>query len=261
MNATLRHRRVPTVVLLLLCAAPLCAEAQDFVCWPIARGDTASSLARRLMGDAERAYSDRFQIRDPSRRMFVPKSQYQRLSTDWQVCVARGAVKTQLLAPAPAVVKSQLLAPAPVVTSAERSPDDVTFAMQIAIAVVLMLLTCSVVAGYVAARPIPPVMQRAGEAFISEFARPLIDPSSRVPPIAVRLRFVRRAQQLEISIAPGDGRRYPNLVDHKRNVEYDVRRVMRLLGSRFVVSDHLRAAGKWVVVRIRLADLRQAGVT
>jgi hypothetical protein len=249
MNAALRNRRVLTVVLLLLCAAPPGAEAQNFVCWPIVRGDTASGLALRLTGDADRAYSDAFQIRDPSRRMFVPKSHYQRLSTDWQVCVATGAVK------------SQRLAPAPVVVPAERSPDDVTFAVKIALAVFLMLLTCSAAAGYVAARSIPPVMQRAGEEFVSEFARPLIDPSSSAPPIAVRLRFVRHAQQLEISIAPGDGRRYPNLVDHKRNVEYDVNRVMRLLGSHFVVSDRLRAAGKWVVVRIRLADLRQAGVT
>jgi len=251
MNVTLRNRRVLTVVLLLFCAAP-CAEAQNFVCWPIARGDTASGLALRLTGDADRAYSDAFQIRDPSRRMFVPKSHYQRLSTDWQVCVATRAVKSQLLAPAPA---------AAAVTPAERSPDDVTFALKIALAVLSILLTGLAAAGYAAARSIPPVMQRAGEEFVSAFARPLIDPSSSVPPIAVRLRFVRHAQQLEISIAPGEGRRYPNLVDHKRNVEYDVNRVMRLLGSHFVVSDRLRAAGKWVVVRIRLADLRQAGVT
>jgi hypothetical protein len=115
------------------------------------------------------------------------------------------------------------------------------------------------VADQMAARRIPPVMQRAGEEFISAFARPLIDPSSRVPPIAVRMRFVSRAQQLEISIAPGEGRRYPNLVDHKRNVEYDVHRVIALLGTRVVVSDRLRATGKWVVVPIRLANPKQAG--
>src|SRR5262245_7170389 len=99
MNATLRNRHVPTAVLLLLCAAAPSADAQDFVCSPIVRGDTASSLALRLTGDAERAYSEIFQIRDPSRPMFVPKSQYQRLSTDWQACVVRGVIKSQLLAP------------------------------------------------------------------------------------------------------------------------------------------------------------------
>ena len=122
-----------------------------------------------------------------------------------------------------------------------------------------MLLICAAVAGLLAPRPIPPVMQRAGEEFVIAFARPLIDSSSGVSPIQARLRFIRRAQQLEISIAPGAGRRYPNLVDHKRNVEYDVNRVMRVLGTHFVMSDRLRAAGKWVVVPIRLADLKQTG--
>jgi hypothetical protein len=103
-------------------------------------------------------------------------------------------------------------------------------------------------------------MQRAGEQFVMAFARPLIDASSSAPPIEARLRFIRHAQRLEISIAPGAGRRYPNLVDHKRNMEYDVNRVMRSLGNHFVVSDDLRAAGKWVVVPIRLADVKQTGV-
>jgi hypothetical protein len=250
MHATLRNRRVLTVILLLLCAAPAGARAQDFVCWPIVRGDTASSLARRLTGDADRAYSDIFQIRDPSRRMFVPKSQYRRLHTDWQACVARGAVKIPVLAPPPAV--------APVVPVAPSSTGNASSG-PIAVAAFLMLLTGMALAVQAAPRPIPPAVRRAGDAFISEFARPLIDPSSTTAPIATRLRFVRRAQQLEISIAPGQGRRYPNLIDHKRNVEYDVVRVMRLLGSGFVVSDRLRAAGKWVVVRIRPADLKQAG--
>jgi len=39
-------------------------------------------------------------------------------------------------------------------------------------------------------------------------------------------------------------------------VEYDVNRVMRVLGNRFVVSDRLRASGKWVVVPIRLAGVK-----
>ena len=102
-------------------------------------------------------------------------------------------------------------------------------------------------------------IQRAGEQFVIAFARPLIDPSSSAPPIQVQLRFIRRVQQLEICIAPGAGRRYPNLVDHKSNVEYDVDRVMRALGNQFVMSDRLRAAGKWVVVPIRLADVKQTG--
>jgi len=42
-------------------------------------------------------------------------------------------------------------------------------------------------------------------------------------------------------------------------VEYDVNRVMRVLGNQYVKSDCLRAAGKWVVVPIRMADVKQTG--
>jgi hypothetical protein len=101
-------------------------------------------------------------------------------------------------------------------------------------------------------------LQHAGEQFVIAFTRPLIDPSSPEPPIKLRLRFVRRGGKLEISIAPNAGRRYPNLTDHKKNVEYDVSRVLRLLQSQ-VVLDGLRAEGPWVIVTIRLIDLQEAG--
>ena len=275
MDGTLRSRRFATVVLLLLCAAPICVEAQQFVCWPIVPGDTASGLARRLMGHSATAYGDSFQIRDPARQMFVPKSHYQRLSTDWQACVAIGPLKSTPLAYAPvvALAAAPIAPPGPALTSAppairstrpaaapsDGSQDDAVFIAKIASAVVLMLLTCAAVAVSLGPRPIPPVMQRAGNQFVIAFARPLIDSSSNAPPIQVRLRFVRRAQELEISIAPGPGRRYPNLIDHKKNMEYDVNRVMRVLGNHFVVSGRLRAVGKWVVVPIRLADVKQTG--
>jgi len=255
MDGTLRSRRLPMAVLLLLCAAPPGVYAQQFVCWPIARGDTAAGLSHRLTGDAAAAYSDAFQIRDPVRQLFVPKSQYRALSTRWQACVADKPVK-----PTPVVYShvAAAAAAAPVVTpQADASGDDVL--TKVASAAWVMLLMCAAVGITLVPNSIPPVLHRAGEKFIIAFARPLIDSSSRVPPIEVRLRFRRHARLLEISIAPGVGRRYPNLVDHKRNVEYDVHRVMRVLGNDFVVSDRLRAVGKWVVVSIREADVKQTG--
>jgi hypothetical protein len=227
------------------------------------------------MGNPAAAYSPAFQVRDPARQLFVPKSHYWRLSTQWQACVAIGpSVRSSLaytplvgsaapaLAPAvvpagpgiisaPLAISSALPAPA----LAAGSHDDYVFIATMTSAALLLLLTYAAI-DLRPPRSVPPLMQRAGEQFVIAFARPLIDPSSSVPPIQVQLRFIRRAQQLEISIAPGAGRRYPNLVDHKRNVEYDVNRVMRVLGNQFVVSDRLRAAGKWVVVPIRLADVK-----
>jgi hypothetical protein len=274
MPGTLCNRRLPALVLLLLCAAPLLAEAQQFVCSPIRRGDTASRLARRLTGNSAAAYSVAFQVRDPARQLFVPKSQYVRLSTHWEACVAIEPVTSTPLPYAP-VVASDLpaiapagpaMTPAPLAIASARpapalsvrSGDDFVFMAKMASAALFVLLIYAAVDWRTPA-PIPPLMQRAGEQFVIAFARPLVDPSSSVAPIQARLRFIRRAQQLEICIAPGAGRRYPNLVDHKRNVEYDVHRVMRVLGNQFVVSDRLRASGKWVIVPIRLADVKQTG--
>jgi hypothetical protein len=292
MERTLRNRRLPAVVLLLLCAAPPVADAQQFVCRPIVRGDTPSRLARQLTGKPAAVYSLAFQIRDPVRQMFVPKSQYRRgLDPHWQACVAQGPVKSLPLAYAPDVALAASavapvepditstplpVEPAPLASTSSAEPaitslmlpdpappggsqEHFVFVATISSAALLMLLIAAVVGGTLAARPIPPVMQRAGEEFVAAFARPLTDSSTGVPAIRARLRFIHRARQLEISIAPGVGRRYPNLVDHKSNVEYDVTRVMRILGPHFVVSDRLRAAGMWVVVRIRLADLKETG--
>jgi hypothetical protein len=240
-------------------------DAQHFVCWPIAAGETASSLARRLTGTAAAAYGFAFQIRDPARRMFVPKSHYQRLESDWQACVARGPVPDNLIAYAPVVELAESamvpdeLATAPLppavasgplaLARADRTPTDVPFAATIGAAFLLIVLL-SATAGFVAPRPIPPSVWRAGRNFVTVFARPLVDPSSEVPPIQAKLRFRRRKQRLEISIAPGPGRRYPNLADHRKNVEYDVDRVIRVLGN-CVLCNPPRAAGKWVVVTIR----------
>jgi len=268
MDGKLRHRRRPAAVLLfvLLCAAPPCAEAQQFVCRPIVRGDTVSRLALQLTGNARAAYTHAFQIRDPARQMFVPKSQYRRpLRTQWEACVATEPVDAPLASapnvaswaagarPAPAVIPAALTLPSapPLPGPSDRSPPSVALIATIGSAVVAMLLIGAGFSGSLTPHPIPADLQRAGEEFVVAFARPLIDSSSSVPPIQARLRFNPHAQQLEISIAPGNGRRYPNLVDHKRNVEYDVKRVMRIVGTHVVVSDRLRATGRWVVVPIR----------
>ena len=269
MTATLRSHRLPMVVFLVLCGASLRAEAQQFACWPIVRGDTASSLARRLTGTAANTYRDAFQIRDPTRQKFVPKSQYARLSTNWRACVARELLKsderTSALAPAAAPSTAPPAAPSAtsqVASSAVLSAVtqyDVGFAVTFGAAVSLMLLMISAVSSYAAGRPMPPALQRAGEDFLKAFATPLVDPTSAVPPIAGHLRFIRRKQRLEICIAPHGGRRYPNLADHKTNVVYDVHRVIGIMGAHRIVCDRLHAEGPWVVVSIRLTGPKEAG--
>jgi hypothetical protein len=253
-------------------------DAQQFVCWPIAAGDTVSSLARRLTGHASAAYGLSFQIRDPARRMFVPKSHYQRLQSDWQACVASAPVRRTPIAFAPVVElgrpamtpaiqtiapPSLALASAPSIARAPRTSSAAPLAGAIGAGVIVILLL-SAAAGPLARRPMPPSVRRAGEHFVTVFARPLVDPSSApsgtAPPIESKLRFLRRTQQLEIALAPGPGHRYPNLADHKNNVEYDIERVLGVLGH-FVLSSPPRAAGKWVVVTICPVDRTKQGTT
>jgi hypothetical protein len=262
MSVALRAPLVAVFFVLLLdvCSRPV--AAQQFACWPIVHGDTAFSLALRLTGTSTSLYSDRFQIRDPARRRFVPKSQYQRLSPHWQACVAREIRAARAPLPPPRPPAEQRLVAydlTPIPQPPPAAPLDLTLMWQVGATVSLVLFACAMIVKFVPDRAIPPDLQHAGEQFLAAFARPLIDPASATPPIRARLRFVRRAQQLEICIAPNVGRRYPNLSDHKTNVEYDVNRIAQLMRTHVVVREGLRAEGQWVVVPIRRADVNQAG--
>jgi len=270
--------RITTLAAAFVTIAPVGVLAQSLVCMPIVRGDSATSLARRLTGDPAKAYNHRFQIRDPARSVFVPKSRYERLSPHWQVCVApemlSGAAAQRPFSPRVVPSKIPVSRPAPPIvasvvaprTSAQPLPRsasryDLVGAARIGVAVSLLLFVVTMAVRLVPSPGPPPDLQRAGEAFVGAFVRPLIDPGSSGPPVQVRLRFIRRSEQLEIHFAPNHGRRYPNLLDHKRNVEYDVQRVLRLLGPEVVLGNPLRAQGNWVIVPIRLVARKQAGVS
>jgi hypothetical protein len=64
-----------------------------------------------------------------------------------------------------------------------------------------------------------------------------------------------------VLLAPRDGRRYPNLADHRKNVEYDVTRVLQLMKDPPFVQGEMYTQGRWVVVPFQLkANPGQAGV-
>ena len=176
----------------------------------------------------------------------MPKSRYELSSTHWYACVARELVERGHRS---AGSDRPLKRP---------SPYNATLAWQVGLGVSLMLHGLDGFK-YITHAPIPPALQRTGEQFVSAFARPLMDPSSGMPPIRARLRFVPHAEQLEIFIAPTAGRRYPTCRTTSRTWSTDINRVAQLLGTHVVVSDRLRAEGKWVVVPIRRVDLKQAG--
>ena len=74
-------------------------------------------------------------------------------------------------------------------------------------------------------------MKEFGERFVSEFEAPLFRYPARRPnvrdghPVRSRLRFSLRRERMEILLAPLNGRTYPNLSDHRKNLEYDIERV------------------------------------
>src|SRR5512134_3768715 len=103
-------------------------------------------------------------------------------------------------------------------------------------------------------------LQRFGERFVHEFARPMVRVRPSEPVVEARVRVRPHRAQVEVLLAPRAGRPYPNLVDHKQNVEYDVERVLRVLNDQRFVPGPLYAQGRWVVVPLQLqVNPKQAG--
>ena len=94
------------------------------------------------------------------------------------------------------------------------------------------------------------VMRHYAHRFVREFERPLIQQPTELP-LRARLRLRPARGRVDILLAPGEGRRYPNLSDHRKNLEYDVVRIVRLLGDDSFVREPLYTHAEWVVVPFR----------
>jgi hypothetical protein len=101
------------------------------------------------------------------------------------------------------------------------------------------------------------VMRGFGKRFVDEFERPLFRRHPRDPVIHSRLRVAARRCRLDILVAPSAGRSYPNLADHRNNVEYDVERILAQLGDGQFVNSPLYAEGEWVVIPFRFRHVTQ----
>ena len=282
------------LLVLAFAAAPSAASSQSSLCRPIRTGETATQLARRITGDGRNKYQPWFQIMDPSSR-FVPKSQYNRIRPGWRACIVKGTTEGVLPAtepqerevpdsldvsggspqPTPAVA---LLPVTPAVallpisgvgwslpktaTDALRAIDGVDLTwVWLGGAVILPLFAWRIVDGYASRRrTVSIVMEHFALRFLREFERPLIQQPTEHP-VRSQLRLSPTRARLEILLAPGQGRRYPNLSDHKKNTEYDVVRITRLLADDSFVRDPLYTQAGWVVVPFRFkAGRKQTGV-
>jgi hypothetical protein len=264
-----RLSRYALPILLLLAASPVEAAGESLVCYVIHRGDTAATLARRITGDARNRQQPWFQIMDPTVSRLVAKSDYRRIRPGWRACIIKQPIETveETTPVVQAVSRPQPALAEPVRAAAVasvRAIQDVDFTvLWLGVAAVVPWLGWRILDDYLARRKtVVLVMRHFADRFVREFERPLIQQHPQERPVRAQLRLRPRRSRLEILLAPGNGRRYPNLSDHKKNVEYDVVRVLHRLADDSFVSGPLYSRAGWVVVPLHFNDGRKhSGVT
>jgi hypothetical protein len=196
-------------------------------------GETVTAVSVRLTKDPAGWRSSGFQILDPSSSRFVPKTEYRLLRPGWQACLVE-----------PSIVH----------------PDMGTWG--------LIVLVCSAAAAALLAfqwsaertKSVSRALETFGAAFIREFERPLIDARRPQPLLRTELSVSPAHRSLEVRLAPAEGKHYPNLADHRTNVEYDVARVVDVLNDRRFVRGPLSARGSWVAIPFRFhSDVHKEG--
>jgi hypothetical protein len=173
----------------------------------------------------------------------------------------------QLRPEAPLTSVPLIVPPAPVLQQAgstgQRSPIDLSVLMWAAPLFVVSVgwLTWVPIRNHFGRRRASlETMRGFGDRFIAEFERPLFRRTASDAAVRSRLRFAPLRHRVEVLLAPADGRTYPNLVDHRKNVEYDVERVERILRDEPFVGGALYAEGSWVVIPFTETDRQQEGV-
>ena len=229
-------------------------------CYPIRPGDTAARLAQRFTGSAHNRHQPWFHIVEPTTATLIPKGHYSRIQAGWHVCVATEMLRDGSARRPYAVVTSG----PPVVLQRSvrqaRASTDLGFLWwAIPLSAVSGLVLARVVARkYIVTRQARlETMKGFGDRFISEFERPLFRRCADEPSVRSRLRFAPRRHTVEVLLAPAVGRSYPNLSDHRKNLEYDVDRVLQLLRNAPFKTGSLYAEGPWVVIPFRLDNDRQ----
>jgi len=235
------------VSVLLAAAGPNDTTTQRFRCYPIRPGDSAAQIAERLTGHHLNRWGSSFQIFDAHRRL-VRKSDYDAIYPGWTACLAEGR--------SPAEIPSG--PPAASVDDAQQSDAPMSDLDPILYDPVLWWLTSIVLAAastslfmmhsWKRQRALAHIMRRFGGDFVREFGRPSAQYRGAGPSPRARLRINPRRSRMEIMVAPSPGRTYPNLSDHRGNVEYDVARVTAALKQDAFASGRPYAEGEWVVL-------------
>lgn len=247
------------LVVAVAAIGPRPAFAQRWDCYAFSPGETAADAAMRIAGRAGDSTHSRFQILDPAASEFVAKRRYDRIRPGWLACVwnsAGGPVELRTASAVTAGTAERLWIERALT---EIQPDPLWY-------VVVLLLAASFGMyrfdrRWKLRRALTIPMTQFGEAVIREFERPLLPSRDSGPAIRSRLRVRPHRRRVEVLLAPAAGRTYPNLSDHRKNVEYDLERVRQVLGLESFVSESMRQRGEWVVLSFRAAAHRhhQAG--
>lgn len=228
-------------VVLLACAVLIAARAavaQPLRCSAIRPGDTATQVAQRITGDARSTWESWFQIVDPATSRVVPKASYDYVRAGWHACV---------------VTDTRTVAPS-------VNSNSINFALWAALLGLIALATHSADHYFSDRAKVLSAMRQFGQRFVQEFERPLIGPDTSARPIQSVLRLVPHSARLDILIAPAAGHRYPNLTDHRNNVDYDLKRVLHLLQDQPFINGPPYMNGPWVVLPFQLKPvITQAG--
>ncbi len=228
--------------------APRVASAQQWVCYPFSAGETAADAALRIVGDAGYGHPERFQILDVSTSKFVARSRHDRIRPGWVACAWTNGGPVQVRIAATAVTGGT----SPPFRSGEVAGlRPVSFWSVLIILVMMSFALHEVERRRKHRRAAIDAMTRFGKSVIREFEQPLTQPRDPRPALRARLRMRPLRRRLEVLLAPVPGRSYPNLSDHRKNVEYDLERVRQSLNGEPFVNDSVRQRGEWVVLRFR----------
>lgn len=205
------------------------AAAPRLVCYEVMPGDTVTAMSVRLMRDPQAWRGPRFQLLDPAAARFISKADYRQIRAGLQACVVEPSA-------APWTVRGGGWWLLVLVSSTAAS---VFFFVQSSVD---------------RRRAASVALRTFGAAFVREFEKSLLDERNPQPVLRSELAVSPDRRTLEVLLAPTEGRRYPNLADHRTNVEYDVARVMSLLNDRRFTRGPLRTCGTWVAIPFVLSD-------
>jgi hypothetical protein len=225
----------------LLAAGARDAVAQHYVCRTVQRGETVAQAARQLTGHAEVGNAVWLTVIDPSRSTIVRPRDYGRVRPGWQVCVESWVMSTR-----------------PVVNADLSRQVDVrpVSAFDNRWWLALGLPAGAVVLFWLKGRrerraAMLTRLHQFASTFVHEFERPLVQ-RGQAPPIRSHLQFLPRTRRVKVFLEPVAGRSYPNLTDHRRNLEYDLARVLRVMTDAPVITHRPYARGSWVVLTFQL---------